>query len=460
MLSSIFLCLLLLGVVEAFTPSYHRHFVGRHQLLAAQQQYPDAIPFSPYELSRGKAKSGLAAVTAAAAAAASAAAGQLSFSSIANAREDALTGKLLPPPENRQNSADLRNDGDDDLSAGMPLGKDAYSDLDGMRCCKLLNGMWQVSGAHGYQPERASVVGDMAKCANDGYTTFDLADIYGPAEGFVGSFRKGALASDFSKNCRFFTKWVPRPQEITRALTTAAIDSSLRKMETDRLDLVQFHWWDYENPYYYDAMSYLMELKQKEKIRSIGLCNFDTEHMMNLVKQDAPIVSNQVALSLIDDRALQKMVPACAENNIKLLVYGTLLGGFLSSSWLDKPEPRSESLTNVSLRKYLPWISYWGGWGLFQELLRVLDTVAKKHRVSLSNVALRWVIDQPTVGGAIVGVRFGLKEHLKDNERVFSFVLDQDDLGAINAVRKRGTPLYNVFGDCGGEYHSRAGRHG
>ena len=442
------LCLLHSLTAASFlvTNTYH----GRSPITSNRLYQAGPIPRSPFEItSRDKVKSGEALAAAAAAAAA------MSFSSTANAREDPSgTGKLLQPTAPVPVSPD-----DDDLDMLMPLGRDAYSNLDGMRCCKLLNGMWQVSGAHGYQPERASVIGDMAKCVNDGYTTFDLADIYGPAEGYVGAFCKGPLASDLSRNCRFFTKWVPRPQEITKAFTTAAIDASLRKMETDRLDLVQFHWWDYDNPYYYDAMSYLMELKQNEKIRSIGLCNFDTEHMMNLIKQDAPIVSNQVALSLIDDRPLEKMIPACRENNVKLLVYGTLLGGFLSSAWLNQPEPRSESLSNVSLRKYLPWINYWGGWGLFQELLRVLDLVAKKHRVSLSNVALRWVIDQPTVAGAIVGVRFGLKEHLKENQRVFSFVLDQDDMASIEAVRRRGTNLSNVFGDCGGEYHSRAGRH-
>ena len=46
------------------------------------------------------------------------------------------------------------------------MGKDAYGDLDGMRCCKLLNGMWQVSGAHGYTPDRARVVSDMSKCVD------------------------------------------------------------------------------------------------------------------------------------------------------------------------------------------------------------------------------------------------------------------------------------------------------
>ena len=67
----------------------------------------------------------------------------------------------------------------------------------------------------------------------------------------------------------------------------------------------------------------------------------------------------------------------------------------------------SIALNNVSLRKYLPWIRLWGGWELFQELLRALRAVATKHGVSLSNVALRWVLDQPAVGGVIVGIRCG-----------------------------------------------------
>jgi hypothetical protein len=63
-------------------------------------------------------------------------------------------------------------------------------------------------------------------------------------------------------------------------------------------------------------------------------------------------------------------------------------GGFLSEEWVGKPEPLIDSLSNVSLRKYLPWIKYWGGWGLFQEMLTVLGTVAKKHSVSIPNVAV------------------------------------------------------------------------
>ena len=86
-------------------------------------------------------------------------------------------------------------------------------------------------------------------------------------------------------------------------------------------------------------------------------------------------------------------------------------GGFLSDYWLGKADPSEansdagNALSNVSLRKYLPWIHQWGGWVLFQELLTALKEVADKHSVSIANVAVRWVLDQPAVGGAIVGIR-------------------------------------------------------
>ena len=68
---------------------------------------------------------------------------------------------------------------------------------------------------------------------------------------------------------------------------------------------------------------------------------------------------------------------------------------------------------------------------------------------------VRWVLDQEAVGGAIVGVRLGLKEHISDNKKVFSFALDADDIAAITAVQNKSKDLMTVFGDCGGEYRFR-----
>ena len=64
-------------------------------------------------------------------------------------------------------------------------------------------------------------------------------------------------------------------------------------------------------------------------------------------------------------------------------------------------------------------------------------------------------MDQQAVGGAIVGVRLGLKEHIADNKKVFSFKLDTQDLAAIAAVQAKSKDLMTVFGDCGGEYRFR-----
>ena len=279
-----------------------------------------------------------------------------------------------------------------------------------------------------------------------------LADIYGPAEGYVGEFKSGPISSPMAKRLPILHKWVTGNNpylEMNREVATEAIGKSLRRMKADRIDLLQFHWWDYENKQYFNAMSELMHLQQDERIRNIGLCNFDTTHMTELIEQEAPIVSNQVSFSILDDRPLTKMIPACKKHDVQLLVYGTLLGGFLTDAWLDKGSPDPQKLTNVSLRKYLPWIRIWGGWEKFQVLLQELRIIANKHNVSIANVATRWVLQQEQVGGVIVGVRFGLTEHNKDNAKVFSFKLDDDDLKRIAAAKNGTRALYNVFGDCG-----------
>jgi hypothetical protein len=67
---------------------------------------------------------------------------------------------------------------------------------------------------------------------------------------------------------------------------------------------------------------------------------------------------------------------------------------------------------------------------------------------------IRWVLDQQAVGGAIVGVRLGFKEHIKDNKKTFSFALDDEDLAAIAAVQGKSRDLLTAYGDCGQEYRN------
>ncbi|MFN9560730.1 MAG: aldo/keto reductase, partial [Dolichospermum sp.] len=146
------------------------------------------------------------------------------------------------------------------------------------------------------------------------------------------------------------------------------------------------------------------------------------------------------------------MVNFCQEHDIKLFTYGTVCGGLLSEKYLNKPEPKGSEINTTSLRKYKQMIDNWGGWGLFQELQNTLKTIADKPQVSMANVAVNYILNQPAEGGVIVGARLGIAEHLSDNAQVFSFNLDAEDIGKIDTVSQHSRDLYQLIGDCGDEY--------
>jgi aryl-alcohol dehydrogenase-like predicted oxidoreductase len=323
-----------------------------------------------------------------------------------------------------------------------------------LRICRLLNGLWQVSGAHGAIDRRAAVE-DMFAYHEAGFTTWDLADHYGPAEDFIGEFRRRMAANqgpEVLDSIQAFTKWVPEPGRMTRQIVAENIQVSLRRMGVETLDLLQFHWWDYQDASYLDALRYLAELRDEGKIRHLALTNFDTEHLQRIVEQGIRIVSNQVQYSLVDRRPEVRMSAFCQAHEIQLLTYGTVGGGLLSERYLGQPEPTRGSLTTASLRKYKQMVEAWGGWGLFQELLSVLKRVADKHRVSITNIAVRYILDRPAVAGVIVGTRLGVAEHRQDNARSFGVTLDAEDLAEIEATLAKSRDLYHLIGDCGDEY--------
>jgi aryl-alcohol dehydrogenase-like predicted oxidoreductase len=323
-----------------------------------------------------------------------------------------------------------------------------------LRICRLLNGMWQVSGAHG-RIDPTAAVQSMFTYHDAGFTTWDLADHYGPAEDFIGEFRRQLVAArgeEALASLQAFTKWVPQPGRMTRQIVAANIARSLRRMDVTRLDLLQFHWWDYTDDSYLEALTHLTHLRDEGTIRHLALTNFDTEHLRIIAEHGIRVVSNQVQFSLIDRRPELHMVPFCQQHNISLLTYGTLCGGLLSEAYLGQPEPRSAALNTASLRKYKQMVDAWGGWGLFQELLSTLKRIADKHGASIANVAVRYILDRPAVAGVIVGVRLGVTDHRADNARVFEVTLDPEDQGQIQAVLDRSRDLYRLIGDCGDEY--------
>ena len=312
--------------------------------------------------------------------------------------------------------------------------------------------MWQVSGGHG-QINQDSAINQMLQYAENGFNTWDMADIYGPAESLYGNFRNelGKRSDELGK-IQGFTKFVPNPGPMTNSIVTHYIEESLKKMNVNCIDLLQFHWWDYQDASYLDALSHLSKLQNEGKIKYIGLTNFDTERIKIIIENDFKIISNQVQFSILDQRPEKIMIPFFIKYGIKILSYGTLLGGFFSEKYLNADEPTRAELTTASLQKYKNMIDIWGGWQLFQELLQVLNTIAKKHNCSIANIATRFILDKPQVAGVIIGARLGISDHIEDNSKVFNLKLDQDDISLISTITSKSNDLFDTIGDCGDEY--------
>src|ERR687892_2672952 len=115
------------------------------------------------------------------------------------------------------------------------MSKKCYQLAHDLTICRILNGMWQVAGGHGYIDYELALA-DMVRYHDAGFTTWDLADIYGPAEDLIGEFRR-RLSTLKGKaelnNILAFTKWVPEPARITHSIVKESIEKSLRRMNVD-----------------------------------------------------------------------------------------------------------------------------------------------------------------------------------------------------------------------------------
>ncbi len=329
----------------------------------------------------------------------------------------------------------------------------------GYKISRVICGGWQFAGGHG-PVDREAAVADLTAFAEAGIITFDCADIYTGVEELLGAMRAGfgrRHGAEALGRIRVHTKCVPNLATLastSRASIRAIVETSLKRLRAERLDLVQFHWWDYAVPGYIDAAGWLVELQREGKIELLGGTNFDTGRTAELLAAGMEVASLQVQYSLLDNRPEHGLVDLCRRNDIHLLCYGTVAGGFLSDRWLGAPEPKPP-FENRSLTKYKLIIDDFGGWALFQQLLAALREIADRHDTDISSVASRAMLDRPAVAGIIVGARN--RSHLASNVGLTDIALTGADRAAITAVlAQRKGPS----GDTFELERDRFGRHG
>lgn len=312
----------------------------------------------------------------------------------------------------------------------------------GYRVSRLITGCWQLAEGHGGNRQSAEeILRRFMAGVEAGFTTFDCADIYTGVEALLGRLLRQAGMRD---RVQVHTKFVPDRAalpSLTKQDIRRGVERSLRRLGVERLDLVQFHWWDYSTPGYLEAFDALGRLREQGIIRHLGLTNFDTAHLAELVATGIPVTSIQLQYSLLDRRPERTMAAECQRHGIAMLPYGVLAGGLLSERFLGAPAPGRE---NRSLVKYGLVASEAGGWNAVQTLLQCLDGIARRHGVGLASVAAAWVLARPGVAATIVGA--GRRERFADHRRMLSLRLRSRDLQEIDsALAQLRNPPGDVF---------------
>lgn len=313
---------------------------------------------------------------------------------------------------------------------------------------RLIVGLWQMADQErdGKPFDLDAAAEALLGYARAGFDTFDMADHYGSAEVVAGMVHKAMRAAG-EHPPTILTKWCPEPGPMTAEVVRRGVETALERLQLERVDVMQFHWWRYESPEYLTALEHLMRLRQDGLIGEIGLTNFDAAHLRMLIKNGIEIASNQVCFSLLDRRAAQDLSDVARDHDVALLAFGTLAGGFLSNRWVGADEPAE--IADWSRMKYKRFIDASGGWDRFDDLMAVLSELAGKHGVSTSNIATAWVLAHDAMRATIIGARLGERDHRTDNLAALNIALDDEDIARIGEVTDALTP---IPGDCGDEY--------
>jgi len=276
-----------------------------------------------------------------------------------------------------------------------------------------------------------------------GVNLIDTADIYsaGAAEEILGQALSGRRDRVLvATKARFPTGGSPNDAGLSRHHLIEACESSLRRLQTDHIDLYQLHEWDGQTPLE-ETLGALDHLVRSGKVRYLGCSNFAGWQAMKALgiarREGLPeLISQQVYLSLQERSAEYEIVPSAIDQGLGLLIWSPLAGGLLSGRHRrGQPAP--------------PGTRHAGEWDEppVYDVDKLFDTVdalveiADGHGVSAARVALAWLLARPAITTVIVGAR--TDEQLADNLAAVTLELTPDEHARLEAVSR--PPLIYPF---------------
>ena len=307
----------------------------------------------------------------------------------------------------------------------------------GLNVSVLAFGAWQI-GDPAYWGENALTNDDAAVYAaiDAGINLFDTAEAYGAGHSeetlgrVLGSRRNQVLIA--SKVL---------PQNCAPEMLRKSCEASLRRLGADRIDLYQIHW-PFRDVPFGEAYEELSRLRQDGKIREIGVSNFGAADLTDWLKV-GECVSDQLGYNLLFRAVEYEILPVCAKQNVGVLVYMPLLQGILAHRWksIEEIPPQRRRTRHFSSERPGTRHGEPGCEDLLLDALRKLDAVAHELGQPLANVALAWLMAQPTVASAIVGARNPAQ--LRRNLDAVDLELDAETLRRLDKIT---SPLKELFG--------------
>lgn len=281
---------------------------------------------------------------------------------------------------------------------------------------------------------------EMIRFAVDqGINFIDTADVYslGESEELIGNAISG-MREDLVLATKFR---LPMSDNVNRSGASRvniikAIESSLRRLKTDYIDLYQIHGWDSNTPLE-ETVRALDDLVRQGKVRYIGLSNFlswqATEALWLQDKLNAEkFRTAQMHYSLVERGIEHEFMSFAEYHNIGILAWSPLAGGFLSGKY-DRGNPAPEGTRFAEAGQFVPLNKEQG--------YRVIDTlrnVGTKYNASPARVALAWMLTRPAISSVIIAGRS--LQQLEDNIRAVDLELSAHDIAELNAVSDPGTP--------------------
>jgi aryl-alcohol dehydrogenase-like predicted oxidoreductase len=304
-------------------------------------------------------------------------------------------------------------------------------------------GAWAAGGWMWGGADRKEAVKAIQAGFDYGVTSIDTAPVYGQgtSEEIVGEAIKGIPRDSVQIMTKYGLNWEGtkgqfyfssknnqgKPIDIYRYSGKESIirecETSLRLLGTDYIDLYQIHWADPTTPIQ-ETMEAVAQLIKEGKVRYAGVCNYNVALMKEAAKY-IDLVSDQVSYSMVKRDIEQELVPYLIENNQSVLAYSPLQRGLLSG----KIKP-GQSFAEGDTRVDQPYYSD-KNIQLINAFLEKIKPLADEKNATLSQLVIRWTIEQPGITIALVGARNATQS--VENAKAAQLKLSAEEISFINS---------------------------